>query len=163
LPWPKANPFKLLALQYASKAIFPRARITSVESKMFNSARRYCEQLDISKAVGLLLGGAHLTAATIYAPFKMSPSFLNRLVGIFAKPVRNNAFATQSPELSPVNILPVLFPPCAAGARPMMIKLALRSPNPHTGLDQYSIFLNLLTFLVPTFLMYSDNLIHLLH
>jgi hypothetical protein len=25
---------------------------------------------------------------------------------------------SQSPEESPVNILPVLFPPCAAGANP---------------------------------------------
>jgi hypothetical protein len=47
----------------------------------------------------------------MYASFNMSLSFLDWLVGIFANPVSNIAFATHSPELSPVNILPVLLPP----------------------------------------------------
>ena len=34
------------------------------------------------------------------------------------------------------SLLSVLFPPCAAGARPIMTSLAFISPKPHTGLDQ---------------------------
>ena len=58
------------------------------------------------------------------------------LVGLFANPVSNNAFTSQSPELSPVNILPVLFPPFAAGANPITNNLALGSPKVGTGFAQ---------------------------
>ena len=59
----------------------------------------------------------------------------------------------KSPDLSPVNALPVLVPPCAAGAKPKIINFALLSPKPVTGLPQYFslIFcfqLNQLLFLV---------------
>lgn len=99
-------------MQNVLKAIFPSVRMTLVVLyKIFNSATRYCEQFDISTRVGLLIGGAHLRTAVMYASFNMSLSFLDWLVGIFANPVSNIAFATHSPELSPVNILPVLLPP----------------------------------------------------
>jgi len=39
-------------------------------------------------------------------------------------------------DLSPVNILPVLFPPWAAGARPTIIRRAPRSPQGGTGFAQ---------------------------
>ena len=42
----------------------------------------------------------------------------------------------NSPDLSPVNALPVLVPPWAAGANPKIKSLALISPNPATGLPQ---------------------------
>ena len=87
-----------------------------VGSKIINSERRYYEQLNISNEVGVLLGGAHLTAVLMNTSFNKSPSFLDSLLEIFANPVSYNALATQSPELSPVNNLPVLLPPCAAGA-----------------------------------------------
>ena len=99
-------------LQYTSKAIFPRTTITLIVfSNSFISANKYCEQLEISDEFGLLLGGAHLTAAVINASLKINPSFLDMLVGLFANPVSYKALTSQSPELSPVNILPVLFPP----------------------------------------------------
>ena len=46
-------------------------------------------------------------------------------------------FKRKSPDLSPVNARPVLVPPCAAGAKPMIINFAFKSPKPVTGLPQY--------------------------
>ena len=40
-------------------------------------------------------------------------------------------------DLSPVNTLPVLLPPCAAGANPTKRILPFISPNPVIGLPQY--------------------------
>jgi len=48
----------------------------------------------------------------------------------------NKQLKRKSPDLSPVKALPVLVPPCAAGARPTINSLALISPNPVTGLAQ---------------------------
>ena len=57
-----SNPLTLLTLQYASKAIFPRTKITLVVfSSIFVSARRYREQLDISDVSGLFSAGTHRT------------------------------------------------------------------------------------------------------
>ena len=56
-------------------------------------------------------------------------SFSNKLNKIKGK---NKKF----PDLSPVNALPVLVPPCAAGARPRIISLAFVSPKPVTGFAQ---------------------------
>jgi hypothetical protein len=97
-------------LQYASKAIFPSVKITSiVSSSGFTSSKRYYEQFDFSDGFGLLCGGAHFTAAVIYEPLSTSLSSLDRLIGFFANPVSNMALTIQSPELSPVNILPFCF------------------------------------------------------
>jgi hypothetical protein len=48
----------------------------------------------------------------------------------------NKQLNRKSPDLSPVKALPVLVPPCAAGARPTINSLASISPNPVTGLAQ---------------------------
>ena len=51
-------------------------------------------------------------------------------LGWFAYPARCIARNSQSPERSPVNIRPVRFPPCAAGASPTTKTRALGSPKP---------------------------------
>lgn len=58
-------------------------------------------------------------------------------MGFDANPLSNSTFDTQSPELSPVNILPVLFPPWAAGARPTISICAFGSPKLGKGRPQY--------------------------
>ena len=48
----------------------------------------------------------------------------------------NKHLNKKSPDLSPVKALPVLVPPCAAGARPTINNFAFISPKPVTGLAQ---------------------------
>jgi len=64
------------------------------------------------------------------------PSFLDTLEGLFANPVSYKALTSQSLELSPVNILPVLFPPCDADTNTITNNLALGSPKVGTGFAQ---------------------------
>jgi hypothetical protein len=45
-----------------------------------------------------------------------------------------------------VNALPVLVPPCAAGAKPTISNFASLSPKPGTGLPQYFSFIFCLLF-----------------
>jgi hypothetical protein len=52
---------------------------------------------------------------------------------IFAKYKHLNK---KSPDLSPVKALPVLVPPCAAGAKPKIKIFPFLSPKPVTGLPQ---------------------------
>ena len=69
----------------------------------------------------------------------------------------------KSEDLSPVNTLPVLVPPCAAGAKPTNNIFALVSPKPVIGFPQYFSFKN--CFLL-VFTILSLNLIrrgHCLH
>jgi hypothetical protein len=82
---------------------------------------------------------------------------------MLANPVSCIAFASQSPELSPVNILPVLLPPCAAGASPTINNRACGSPQLGNGRAQYSSSANLFTLSWPTFLMYCVSLGHNAH
>ena len=42
----------------------------------------------------------------------------------------NKHLNKKSPDLSPVKALPVLVPPCAAGARPTINSFAFISPKP---------------------------------
>ncbi len=65
-----------------------------------------------------------------------SPSIELSEVGLFANPKSKSARISQLPDWSPVNIRPVLFPPCAAGAKPMNKTFGSRSPNPGTGFPQ---------------------------
>ena len=85
--------------------------------------------------MGLFIGGAHFTMEVTYASDKSNPSLIDTLCEQLAKPVSNIAFINHSPELSPVNILPVLLPPWAAGANPIINNLALGSPKEGTGLS----------------------------
>jgi hypothetical protein len=111
----------------------------------------------------LLPGGAHLTAAVMYASLSTSPSSFDVLAGMLANPASCIALASQSPELSPVNILPVLLPPCAAGASPAINSRAFGSPQLGSGRAQYSSFAKRFTFSCPTCLMYRDSLGHSAH
>jgi hypothetical protein len=127
-----------LNLQYVSKAILPKVMTTTtVLFNRFNSLLKYSEQLVISELVGLFIGGAHFTIEVTYASDRSNPSSIDTLLGLLAKPVSNIAFINHSPELSPVNILPVLLPPLAAGAKPIINNLALGSPKDGTGFAQY--------------------------
>jgi hypothetical protein len=74
----------------------------------------------------------------IQAPRSLSPSSRALDVGWLAKPVRDRAANRKSPERSPVNMRPVRFAPCAAGARPSTSRRAEGSPNPGSGRPQYS-------------------------
>src|SRR5579885_1406846 len=85
------------------------------------------------------------------------------LVGLFANPKLKSTLASQSPELSPVNILPVLLPPCAAGANPIINSLALISPKLGRGFPQYFSSKNLLVFFIDIWCMYWESLGHFLH
>src|SRR3972149_2738668 len=99
----------------------------------------------------------------MYASIKQKPSVLWELTGLVAKPFSNRTFATQSPDESPVNIRPVLFPPCAAGAKPTIKILPLTSPKPGSGLPQYFSSLNRFILVCEISLMYEFNLGHFLH
>ena len=54
------------------------------------------------------------------------------LSGWLAKPARQRARYSHSPDRSPVNMRPVRLAPCAAGARPTTTTFAAGSPNPGT-------------------------------
>ena len=58
-------------------------------------------------------------------------------IGEFEIPTLNKHLNKKSPDLSPVKALPVLVPPWAAGAKPIMANFEFKSPNPGTGLPQY--------------------------
>src|SRR5256886_12757079 len=55
-----------------------------------------------------------------------------------ANPWRYNAWYSQLPLESPVNMRPVRFAPCAAGASPTTSNRASGSPKPGTGFSEYS-------------------------
>ena len=65
-----------------------RATITRTLGSAAASATRCAWQAVISSGVGLLSGGAHRTAAAIYAFFSVSPSSDRRDVGMLANPPR---------------------------------------------------------------------------
>jgi len=90
-----------------------------------------------STGVGLFAGGAQRTAAVTQQSFNVNPSSAETDEGCDAYPARHNAANNQSPERSPVNIRPVLFAPCAAGASPSTTNRAEGSPNAGTGRPQY--------------------------
>ena len=76
-----------IVLITALKANCPRQRTAFRSLNASISLARYAEQLDVSSGVGLLSGGAHLTAAVTYAFFSLRPSSELFEVGWFAKPV----------------------------------------------------------------------------
>ena len=69
----------------------------------------------------------------------------------------------KSPDLSPVKALPVLVPPCAAGAKPIIINFALVSPKPVTGFPQYFSFIFCFLFSSDIFFIKLVNRGHFLH
>ena len=121
---------------------------------------RYFEQLANSEFSGLFEGGAHRIHELMKILFRIKPSSVDVLLGIFEKPVSYKALISHCPEWSPVKSLPVLLAPCAPGARPIMRTFASRSPNPVTGLAQYTSLEYLLTLFFPTNLVYVTNLLH---
>ena len=56
--------------------------------------------------------------------------------GLFDIPASYSDLNKKSPDLSPVNALPVLVPPCAAGAKPIIANFELIFPKPGTGFPQ---------------------------
>src|SRR5580692_10617999 len=66
------------------------------------------------------------------------PSLRSVAVGWLANPVSYSTGYMKLPDASPVNGRPVRFDPCAPGASPMIRTRASGSPNPGTGLPQYS-------------------------
>ena len=93
LPWQNAGDgfgrtyLSRIILITVLKANCPRQRIAFKSFSESISLARYSEQLDVSSMVGLLSGGAHLTAAVTNAPFNVRPSPVLFDVGWFAKPV----------------------------------------------------------------------------
>ena len=83
-------------------------------------------------------GGTHLRILVMYVLFSIRPSPICVDTLWFEILAFFKHLNKKSPDLSPVKALPVLVPPWAAGARPIIIILALKSPKPVTGLPQYS-------------------------
>jgi len=79
---------------------------------------------------------AQRTVAVTMQSKSVSPSFLATASARFANPARCSARYSQSPDRSPVNMRPVRFAPCAAGARPTTRRRASGSPKPGTGRPQ---------------------------
>jgi len=110
----------------------------SMRWRTFISAARKGKQLAISIGLGLLSGGAQRQTALIYTSFRVNPSSLFDEEGWLANPARCSAAYKKLPDESPVNMRPVRFEPCAPGASPTTNRRAWWSPNPGTGLPQYS-------------------------
>jgi len=120
-----------------SNAIRPSATTTRTFLNNPNSRTRNVRHARISSVAGLLSGGAHRADAVIHASRNSSPSSRQWLSACVANPVLCSTPYRKSPDLSPVNIRPVRFAPCAPGARPTINTRAAGSPNGGTGFPQY--------------------------
>ena len=69
----------------------------------------------------------------------------------------------KSADLSPVNTLPVLVPPCAAGAKPTKRIFPFASPKPVMGLPQYFSLMNCFLLFCDIFFLNLTSLEHFLH
>jgi len=116
----------------------PKASMTFMSDKSCSSLWKYGRQFANSRAVGLSPGGTHLRTGVMYPRFRTNPSSRLVDVGWLANPTAYRQRIRNSADLSPVNTLPVRFPPCAAGANPTISNLASGDPYPVTGLPQYS-------------------------
>src|SRR5665213_2561199 len=96
------------------------------------------EQVRIFCGVGLSPGGAQRTTEPIQSLRSLRPSSRLMATGLEASPSSWRTGYMKSPEPSPVKGRPVRLAPWAPGARPRTRMRALRSPNPGTGLAQYS-------------------------
>ena len=81
-------------------------------------------------------GGTHFKILVIYVDFNLRPSFRFSEFGWFEILALNKHLNKKSPDLSPVKALPVLVPPCAAGANPIIKIFASITPKPVTGFPQ---------------------------
>ena len=138
-PWPNFGRGRTPhSLHTASYAKFPKHTTTRTFVSNSRSRTRYVRHESRSSIEGLLSGGAQRTADDTHAPVSRSPSSRPTDSSCVASPARCIARYNQSPLRSPVNIRPVLFAPCAAGARPITQTAADGSPKPGTPLPQYS-------------------------
>ncbi len=119
------------------KAILPKHTIT-LGCKISKSRSRNGWQLFNSSGFGLFAGGAQRPDAVKYKSLRTRPSSREEADGWFANPARYNAGYKNPPDASPVKFLPVRLEPCAPGASPTTTTRASGSPNPGTGLPQYS-------------------------
>ena len=113
-----------------------------------------------SPGVGLFPGGAQWAIAVTITRLRTRPSPIEADVAWLASPALCSDRYSQSPLLSPVNIRPVRFAPCAAGASPTISPVASGSPKFGTGLPQYSSPLNAARFSRATRVHQSRNLGH---
>jgi hypothetical protein len=121
-----------------SCAVFPKATTKRSAGSSRISSRRKGRQLAISSVVGRFSGGTHRQTAERKRSRSAKPSSLETDFAREENPARWSAGKRKSPEESPVNMRPVRFDPCAPGARPATRTRASGSPNPGTGLPQYS-------------------------
>jgi hypothetical protein len=105
----------------------------------------------------LLSGGTHLHTAVISRSFSFNPSSRFRDCGWLANPALFKALNRNTPEASPVNILPVRLEPCAPGASPITINRPPMSPKAGTGFPQYSQSWYARFFFTATLSRYSTN------
>ena len=68
--------------------------------------------------------------------FNFKLSFIFFEIGEFEIPTSCKHLNKKSPDLSPVKARPVLVPPWAAGAKPIIANFDSKFPNPGTGLPQ---------------------------
>ncbi len=157
------HPSSAAAANVDCQAMPPRVTmpVTSVVSS--SSRLNHAPQVRFSVAVGLFSGGAQCTGETILTPLSRRPSAACLVVPWLARPARCSAAMIQSPERSPVNILPVRFPPCAAGANPTTSRCGLGSPKEGTGRPQYGSVANARRFSAATRSRHRTSLGHARH
>ena len=102
----------------------PNANIVLILERNLISFLKYEKQVINSFDVGLSPGGTHFKAAVRYVLYNWRPSSLWSDLGWLANLALKRHLNKKSADLSPVNTLPVLFPPCAAGASPKIISWA---------------------------------------
>ena len=128
--------FCLYNFKQLSNATFPRVTITLSFFKDKISSSKKLEQFEISLLSGLSSGGTHLSILVIYVDFNFKLSFILFEKGVLEIPTSYKHLNKNSPDLSPVNALPVLVPPWAAGAKPIIANFEFKFPKPGTGLPQ---------------------------
>ena len=107
--------------------------------KFFNNAiscLKKPKQLLNSFFSGLSSGGTHFSAVVINASLSFNPSLTCSELFWLDICALNKHLYKNSEDLSPVNTLPVLVAPCAAGANPTNKILPSTSPNPVIGRPQ---------------------------
>jgi len=114
-------------------------------------------QFVISVLPGLLPGGTHLHTADMSMSFSFNPSSRWVDAGWLANPTLCRLANRNTPEASPVNILPVRFEPCAPGARPTAKSRPFISPKAGTGFPQYSQSRYARFFVLATLSRYSTS------
>ena len=91
------------------------------------SLLKYLKHVISSFGVGLSWGGTHFNTGVMYELYSFKPSFIWSELGWLDSVTWYIQLIRKSADLSPVKTLPVLLPPCAAGAKPTINNLAFFS------------------------------------